>query len=269
MAGIVTNVEPDHLDHWGTFEAIEDGVPAVRHRASRTDGGFVVVCVDDPGGARLAEAAREAAASTCAPTARPRTPTSGVERCSARGSNGWRFDVVHRGVRSGAWRCRSRAGTTRSTPRRRWSPASAWGSSRRGLRAGWRSFSGTRRRFDFKGEADGVRVYDDYAHHPTEIAATLRAAREVVGEGRLVVAFQAHHYYRTAMFVEEFGEALGLADEVVVLGGVRAGGGPDPRAPAGSHGPPRPAAGRSRSSSSRRGPRSPATWPTGRARATS
>ena len=60
-------------------------------------------------------------------------------------------------------------------------------------------------------------MYDDYAHHPTEIAATLRAARSVVGAGRLVVAFQAHHYYRTAMFTEEFGAALGLADEVVVL----------------------------------------------------
>jgi UDP-N-acetylmuramate--alanine ligase len=78
-------------------------------------------------------------------------------------------------------------------------------------------FSGTRRRFDFKGEVAGIRVFDDYAHHPTEIAATLRAAREVVGEGNLVVAFQAHHYYRTAMFVDEFGQALGLADQVVVL----------------------------------------------------
>ena len=81
----------------------------------------------------------------------------------------------------------------------------------------WTQFSGTRRRLDFRGSADGVRVYDDYAHHPTEIAATLRAMREVVGDGRLVVAFQAHHYYRTAMFMAEFGAALGLADEVVVL----------------------------------------------------
>ena len=63
----------------------------------------------------------------------------------------------------------------------------------------------------------GVRVYDDYAHHPTEIDATLRAAREVVGTGRVIVAFQAHHYYRTAMFLQEFGQALGLADVAVVL----------------------------------------------------
>jgi UDP-N-acetylmuramate--alanine ligase len=82
---------------------------------------------------------------------------------------------------------------------------------------GLSGFSGTRRRFDFKGEVGGVRVFDDYAHHPTEIDATLRAARDVAGEGRVVVAFQAHHYYRTAMFINEFGAALGLADDVVVL----------------------------------------------------
>ena len=62
-----------------------------------------------------------------------------------------------------------------------------------------------------------MRVFDDYAHHPTEIAATLRAARDVVGTGHIRVAFQAHHYYRTAMYLQEFGQALGLADFVVVL----------------------------------------------------
>ena len=63
----------------------------------------------------------------------------------------------------------------------------------------------------------GVRVFDDYAHHPTEIRATLTAARQVAGEGRLVVAFQPHRYSRTAAFRQEFGQALALADEVVVL----------------------------------------------------
>ena len=85
------------------------------------------------------------------------------------------------------------------------------------LAEGLGSFTGTRRRFEFKGEVHGVRVFDDYAHHPTEIEATLIAARDVVGSGRLIVAFQAHHYYRTSLFSKEFGVALGLADEVVVL----------------------------------------------------
>ena len=83
--------------------------------------------------------------------------------------------------------------------------------------AGLTVFTGARRRFEPKGVVNGVRVFDDYAHHPTEVAATLTAAREVVGSGRLVVAFQAHHYYRTADFCAEFGAALALADEVVVM----------------------------------------------------
>jgi UDP-N-acetylmuramate--alanine ligase len=82
---------------------------------------------------------------------------------------------------------------------------------------GLQSFTGTHRRFEFRGEVSGVRVFDDYAHHPTEIDAVLRAARTVVGSGRVLAAFQAHHYYRTALFSKEFGQALGLADFVVVL----------------------------------------------------
>ena len=74
-----------------------------------------------------------------------------------------------------------------------------------------------RRRFEYQGRADGVAVYDDYAHHPTEVAATLRAAREVAAGGRVVVAFQPHLYTRTRTFAGAFGAALGLADEVVVL----------------------------------------------------
>jgi UDP-N-acetylmuramate--alanine ligase len=79
------------------------------------------------------------------------------------------------------------------------------------------AFGGVRRRFEFKGLAGGVRVYDDYAHHPTEVAAQLTAARPVAGEGKLVVVFQPHLYSRTRLFAAEFGTALGLADEVVVL----------------------------------------------------
>jgi len=76
---------------------------------------------------------------------------------------------------------------------------------------------GVRRRFEFRGRAAGVAVYDDYAHHPTKVAAQLRAARDVAGAGRVVVAFQPHLYSRTREFAREFGAALGLADEVVVL----------------------------------------------------
>jgi UDP-N-acetylmuramate--alanine ligase len=86
-----------------------------------------------------------------------------------------------------------------------------------GLLEGIAAFGGVRRRFEFKGRARGVRVYDDYAHHPTEVAAQLRAVRPAAAGGRVLVVFQPHLYSRTRMFAKEFGEALGLADEVVVL----------------------------------------------------
>ena len=80
------------------------------------------------------------------------------------------------------------------------------------------AFGGTGRRFEDRGEADGVRVVDDYAHHPTEIEALLRTARRVAGErgGRVLVLFQPHLFSRTEAFAPRFGAALGLADEVVV-----------------------------------------------------
>ena len=85
------------------------------------------------------------------------------------------------------------------------------------LAEGLAGYSGVRRRFELKGTAAGVRVYDDYAHHPTEVAATIAAARGLVGPGRLVVVFQPHLYSRTAAFADGFGAALAAADVVVVL----------------------------------------------------
>jgi UDP-N-acetylmuramate--alanine ligase len=77
-------------------------------------------------------------------------------------------------------------------------------------------FPGVARRLELKGEANGARIYDDYAHHPTEVEATLRAARELA-PGRLIAAFQPHLYSRTKALATEFGEALAEADEIAVL----------------------------------------------------
>ena len=82
------------------------------------------------------------------------------------------------------------------------------------------SYRGAARRLEPKGEAGGVRVLDTYAHHPTELAADLRAAREIdprPGGGRVIAVFQPHLYSRTRIFAAGFGAALGLADEAVVL----------------------------------------------------
>jgi UDP-N-acetylmuramate--alanine ligase len=85
---------------------------------------------------------------------------------------------------------------------------------------GLASFEGVRRRFELVGTANSVRVFDDYAHHPTEISATLTAVRAVIqqtGSGRSLVVFQPHLYSRTKAFAQEFGRALDGADEVFVL----------------------------------------------------
>jgi UDP-N-acetylmuramate--alanine ligase len=90
------------------------------------------------------------------------------------------------------------------------------------LARGLAAYTGVRRRFELKGVAAGVTVYDDYAHHPTEVGAQIAAAREVLGAdggkaGRLVVVFQPHLYSRTVSFASAFGRALAGADVVVVL----------------------------------------------------
>ena len=78
-------------------------------------------------------------------------------------------------------------------------------------------FTGTRRRFEYRGSGNQVAVYDDYAHHPTEVTATLNAARLVAGDGKVIVAFQPFRYYRVNSFLPDFAAALCLADKVVVM----------------------------------------------------
>jgi UDP-N-acetylmuramate--alanine ligase len=214
VAVVVTNVEPDHLNYWGDFANLESAFDDFVDLVVANDG-FAVVCLDHPGSAELA--ARAVARGT-------RVVTYGTSpECDFRieilGSEkaGYRFDVIHRGVRLGdiVLKVPGRHNALNATAAL--ATCMGLGFNTNDVRAGLSAFSGTRRRFEFRGEVGGIRVYDDYAHHPTELDATLTAAREFVGEGRLVVAFQAHHYYRTAMFSKEFGEALGIADEVVVL----------------------------------------------------
>ncbi len=113
------------------------------------------------------------------------------------------------------WRCRAR--TTRSTPRARWRPRASREPTPRSRSPGSAGFHGAGRRFQPLGAGpNGALLFEDYAHHPTEIAATLRAAR-TLPHRRLVAVFQPHLYSRTALLAREFGHALALADAVVVL----------------------------------------------------
>ncbi|MDP9240512.1 MAG: UDP-N-acetylmuramate--L-alanine ligase [Actinomycetota bacterium] len=213
QAAIVTNVEADHLDFHGTVEAY---VGAFEQFAAQLGAdGFLVGCADDPGSVALVAHAR----ARGVPAYTYGTAAAAdlrLEQVSTRPSGTTYTAVLDR----------TPLGQVQlAVPGRHLALNSAaalltgvrLGQPAELLREGLAAYTGVRRRFEFKGVAGGVRVFDDYAHHPTEVAAQLRTAREVAGGGRLIVAFQPHLYSRTQTFAREFGAALGLADEVVVM----------------------------------------------------
>ena len=225
-AAVVTNVEADHLDHYRTVDAVHEAFDAFASTIDRD--GFLVTCADDEGAVRLA---RAAAAGGLAVHTYGESPSADVrvERLELDGT-GSVFDVVVRGRRLGPVRLLLPGRYNALNATAALVAGMELGLPEGVLREGLGGFTGTRRRFELKGAVGGVRVFDDYAHHPTELAAVLRAARSVAGEGRLVVAFQPHRYTRTAAFRDEFGAALALADEVVVLEVYAAGEDPVPGA---------------------------------------
>lgn len=215
---VVTNVEADHLDHWTDSDQIDEAfVDFVTATQSRN--GYSVICVDDPGGRRLADRAR---ASGCV------VHTYGtaldadfrIEHWRGpgeEGRRGWTAEIVNRGVRLGSIRLQVPGRHNALNATAALAVGALLGFPVALLKEGLESFTGARRRFELRGSVNDIRVFDDYAHHPTEVTVTLSAAREIAGKGRVIVAFQGHRYTRTAVFAEEFGQALTLADEVIVL----------------------------------------------------
>ena len=237
---IVTNVEPDHLDSYGTAEAFETAFVDFAHRL--VPGGLLVACAADAGALRLAQsAAAEGLRVVTYSFAGPDTLPGGV----LVGEGHVHLDIQERGASS----TRGLLTLTKATGREpaggageethlgpvelvlavpgdhvALDAAGAWAA---GIELGVEpalmaralgAFGGTGRRFEDRGEADGVRVIDDYAHHPTEIEALLRTARGVAQErgGRVLVLFQPHLFSRTRAFADRFGQALALADAVVI-----------------------------------------------------
>ncbi len=216
---VITNVEADHLDHYGTGEAVEEAFAEFCRKV--VPGGMVVACGDDEGVRRVLHAAAPHLSAHAV-----RTVRYGL----AEGNDVRLVDVedTPEGV---SFAIEARPDETRIGPVTlrvpgvhnalnavaAWCVARHFGVSGAPALTAVRSFGGTRRRFEDKGAAAGVRVVDDYAHHPTEVRAVLKAARAVVGEGRVLAVFQPHLFSRTRIFAEDFGAALSLADEVVVL----------------------------------------------------
>jgi UDP-N-acetylmuramate--alanine ligase len=219
FAALVTNVEADHLDNYGTEEAYRAAFVEFVDRIEAD--GFLVACVDDPGAADLAALARDRGL-TIVGVGESASADLRAEGLEFAGSTS-RFTVVERGGDGGGSR---RLGEVSLRIPGRHYVLDAMAALAAGLRLGFgfedlrrglEAFTGTRRRMELKGEAGGVRVYDSYAHHPNEIAGDLQAARALAGDGRVVVAFQPHLVSRTKIFGAAMGEALGAADEVVVM----------------------------------------------------
>jgi UDP-N-acetylmuramate--alanine ligase len=211
---VVTNVDADHLDVWGSEAAYHAAFAEFVATIDPTGHGLVV-CGDDPGAAALLAPARERNLVAQSVGEGPENHW-GVTDVRLSGSTSW-FTLTLRD--------RTFEPVTLQVPGRHY-VLDAAAALVVGLNLGYRyadlarglgEFTGTGRRMERKGEAGGVRVYDTYAHHPAEITGDLEAARALAGDGRLVVAFQPHLVSRTRTFGEAMGRALGAADEVVVL----------------------------------------------------
>ena len=211
IINVVTNVDYDHIDHYGTQDAIDDAFVAFMNKGPFY--GMNVICADDPGVRRLI------------PRIKRPFVTYGFGRdCRIRGEilecgavN--RFDVWLRG-RDGEKKLLSNV--TLAQPGRH-NILNALAAIGVALQAGiapekcvegLAAFSGVGRRFELKGEKNGVTVIDDYGHHPTEIQATIRTARQVFPGRRLVMVFQPHRFSRTQALFGEFCQTFGNVDKL-------------------------------------------------------
>jgi UDP-N-acetylmuramate--alanine ligase len=205
---LITNVDADHLDHYGTQAAFEDAFVRFAQNARE----FVVASSDDPGtlavtrrleGKRVVTFGYAADAEVRVRDVVADGPVSFTLEHAGR-----EFSV--RLAIPGAHNAVNAAGA--------FAVLATLGHDPDAIVRGLEAFAGTGRRFELHGEVRGVRVFDDYAHHPTEVAAALATARSVVGSGRVIAIHQPHLYSRTRMMAGDFAEVYErLADHTVVL----------------------------------------------------
>ena len=211
FAAIVTNVEHDHVDFFATAESVAH---AFRDFAATIKpGGFLTYCADDQGAVALANS------------------ISGTELVSYGVSENAnlhidQIELLTMGSTARAiWNGKSVGHIELQVPGHH-NLLNAAGVLATGLKLGFgaaelltglSTFRGTGRRFEVKGTVHGVRVIDDYGHHPTELKVTLEAARRYAADGRLIVIFQPHRYSRTQAFAQGFADVLDTADRAIVL----------------------------------------------------
>ncbi|TFV60610.1 UDP-N-acetylmuramate--L-alanine ligase [Mycobacterium sp. PS03-16] len=215
---VVTNIEADHLDFFGTEQAYIDVFDAFMERLR--PGGSAVVCVDDPGAAAFAERTAALGIRVLRYGSDPHADLAAtLLEWEQRGTSA--VATVHLAGEPNPRTMRL------SVPGRHMAlnalgallAATAAGADVETVLDGLAGFEGVRRRFELIGTAAEVRVFDDYAHHPTKVSAALTTVHALAREsnGRAIVVFQPHLYSRTQTFAREFGAALSAADVVFVL----------------------------------------------------
>ena len=225
QVAVITNVEADHLDNYPGLAEIRAAFAAFARRVS--PGGSLIICADDAG-------ARAVAAASAGLPIRIRSygtsPAAGF-RVSGIIPRGMGTTFTMTAIVGGPGPDPTADFTSRTVPitiavpgrhnvlnaAAAFAAAAELGIPGPQAAAALAAYRGAQRRMEPKGTADGVRVLDSYAHHPTEVAADLTAARDLADGGRVIAVFQPHLFSRTRLFAADFGAALGLADEAVVL----------------------------------------------------
>ena len=205
---LITNVDADHLDHYGSHDAFDAAFVAFAQRAKE----LVVVSSDDPGAVRVTGMLDHRQVLTFGEDA-----AADVRLHSVVTDGPVAFQISWQGqdyptilTVPGHHNALNAAGAFAVLVGLGFDPTESLD--------GIATFAGTERRFELHGTVRGVRVYDDYAHHPTEVAAALSAARSVVGSGKIIAVHQPHLYSRTRDMAGEFAEAYEqLADHTIVL----------------------------------------------------
>jgi len=211
FAAIVTNIEHDHVDYFATAADVTKAF--ADFAATIAKDGFLIYCADDPGSVHLASTITELKL---------------ISYGTSEGADLYidSINLLPMGSTSRVlWKGRTIGNLSLQVPGAHnvlnagaaLAMALVLGAPAAEALSGLASFHGTGRRFELKATVHGIRVIDDYGHHPTEIDVTLSAAKRYAGDGRLIVVFQPHRYSRTQAFMNEFAKALSIADEVVLL----------------------------------------------------
>ncbi|MEN8041666.1 MAG: UDP-N-acetylmuramate--L-alanine ligase [Actinomycetota bacterium] len=203
QALLVTNVESDHLDYYGTLASLEDAFAQVASRVA----GPRIACIDDAGVRRLAQRVPMLTYGFSANADWRIVNHHHTEGGQEFDLTGPSTDVRVVLPKPGDHLASNAAGVL--------ALVNELGLDIEGAAGALAGFAGVRRRYEIRGVVGGVTIVDDYAHHPTEVAATIAAAK-LSTTGRVIAVFQPHRYTRTADLGPQFGAPLALADEAIV-----------------------------------------------------